>query len=180
MCIRDSFGTEQKDTLSFTQTRGDKVRLYGGAGNDTLTGNAGADTLEGGTGDDVLHGGAGDDRYWIGRDGGTDKILDTDGQGRIVLNGVELSGTLTRDGNDRNLYHYAPIPELVIRYIGAVGMKGSLVIVDPRGDKARVMVQDWASGELGLTPVSYTHLDVYKRQPRRWGRPLPGWWPWGC
>ena len=145
------FGTEQKDTLSFTQTRGDKVRLYGGAGNDTLTGNAGPDHLEGGTGDDVLHGGAGDDRYWIGRDGGTDTILDTDGQGRIVLNGAELTGTLTRDATDRSLYHYAAIPELVVRYIGAVGMKGSLVIVDPRGDKARVMVQDWESGELGLT-----------------------------
>ncbi len=146
------FGKDQIDGSIESLSGSDLAdHLYGNAGNDTLTGNAGADYLEGSTGDDVLHGGAGDDRYWIGRDGGTDTLLDTDGQGRIVLNGAELTGTLTRDATDRGLYHYAQIPELVIRYVGAAGMKGSLVIVDPRGDKARLMIHDWASGELGLT-----------------------------
>ncbi len=145
---RIAFGTEFGDSL-----RGGNLadHLYGAAGADTLTGNAGADHLEGGLGDDVLHGGAGSDTYWIGRDGGTDTLLDSDGQGRIVLNGTTLEGTLTRDATDRGRYHYAADPDLVIRHIGAEGMKGNLVIVDPRGDKAKVMVMDWASGELGLT-----------------------------
>jgi Ca2+-binding RTX toxin-like protein len=145
---RITFGSEFGDTLK----GGNKSdRLYGAAGADTLTGGAAADYLEGGTDDDVLHGGAGSDTYWIGRDGGTDTVLDSDGQGRIVLNGTTLEGTLTRDATDRSRYHYATDPALIIRHIGAEGMKGNLVIVDPRGDKAKVMVMDWASGELGLT-----------------------------
>ncbi len=142
------FGKDAVDTLNGSIQ---SDHLYGNAGADSLTGNAGDDWLEGGTGDDVLHGGAGDDRYWIGRDGGTDTIVDSDGQGRIVLNGQTLEGSLTRDANDRSRYIYGPDSALVIRYIGAEGMKGNLVIVDPRGDKARLMINDWASGELGLT-----------------------------
>ena len=147
---RIRFGSEFSDNLSGGNLAD---HLYGNAGADTLTGNAGDDYLEGGMGDDVLHGGAGYDRYWIGRDGGTDTIVDSDGQGRIVLNGSELTGTLTRDANDRSRYVYGPDPALVIRYIGAPGQKGSLVIVDPRGDKARLIINDWASSDLGLTLV---------------------------
>ncbi|MDP2811730.1 MAG: hypothetical protein Q8O34_16455, partial [Rhodocyclaceae bacterium] len=146
------FGRDQ--TAGQTETLAGHAQvdhLYGGAGADTLNGNAGDDYLEGGLGNDLLRGGAGDDTYRIGRDGGTDTLVDSDGQGRIVLNGQELFGTLTRDVRERNLYHYTDDPALVIRYIGATGMKGSLVIVDPRGDKAKVIVQNWASGELGLT-----------------------------
>ena len=47
------------------------------------------------------------------------------------------------------------------------------------GDRRKEMLRDIAvltggqviSEELGLEPVSYTHLDVYKRQPMRRARP---------
>ncbi|UZH44154.1 calcium-binding protein [Roseateles amylovorans] len=75
-------------------------RLYGGAGNDHLYGGAGNDLLEGGDGDDQLDGGAGDDVLNGGRGFDTyhvtagDVVLDADGRGRIMVNGVELSGAL--------------------------------------------------------------------------------------
>ncbi len=58
-------------------------RLYAGAGDDTLRGNAGNDYLEGG---------AGSDSYVCAAGGGFDTILDTDGSGRIEVDGVALTG----------------------------------------------------------------------------------------
>ncbi|WP_310450780.1 calcium-binding protein [Sulfuritalea sp.] len=108
----------------------------------------------GGTGNDTLRGGLGTDTYRIDKNGGLDTILDaggadgSDGQGSIIYNGSTLSGTLTQDKVTRNLYRHPDNPTLEFRYIGAEGARGSLVIIDPAG--ARIILQDWASGELGL------------------------------
>ena len=58
-------------------------RLYGGGGADTLLGNQGNDYLEGGSGNDTYVWNTGD---------GFDTILDTDGIGRLVINGRPVSG----------------------------------------------------------------------------------------
>ncbi len=77
-------------------------RLYGGDGNDTLKGDVGDDYLEGGQGDDqliggagadTLNGGAGNDTYEFNGAFGQDKIRDTDGTNRIIIDGAELNGT---------------------------------------------------------------------------------------
>lgn len=57
--------------------------LYGGGGNDTLQGYGGNDYLEGGTGND---------RYIYNRGDGIDTIVDIDGVGSIVVDGLALSG----------------------------------------------------------------------------------------
>ncbi|MFO1250405.1 MAG: calcium-binding protein [Inhella sp.] len=77
-------------------------QLIGGNGNDTLIGGDDEDVLQGGEGDDTLNGGAGPDNLeggagadnyvFTGNDYAGDWILDSDGSGRIVVDGVELKG----------------------------------------------------------------------------------------
>ncbi|MBN8476933.1 hypothetical protein [Sulfuritalea sp.] len=138
------FGSDEAETLT---GRDLADRLYGGAGNDTLSGHDGDDYLEGGAGDDLLRGGDGTDTYRAGR--GTDTVHDSDGLGRLIFAGAELTGTLTRDGTQRGRYTSSARPELVIHFIGKPGEPGRLEITDPAG--ARVILQNWKSSELGLT-----------------------------
>lgn len=76
-------------------------RLYGGAGNDTISGlagtdyiegNAGNDSLVGGAGNDTLIGGTGTDTYSFVSGDGYDIIRDSDGLGKISVQGF---GVLT-------------------------------------------------------------------------------------
>lgn len=66
--------------------------LQGGSGDDTLLGMSDNDTLDGGTGDDILNGGKGDDRYEFHSSDGNDQVIDSDGQGSLWLDGVQLKG----------------------------------------------------------------------------------------
>jgi hypothetical protein len=58
------------------------ARIYGGAGNDTLTGGYGEDTLYGGVGDDTLNGGSGNDRLF--GDDGNDLLYGGDGNDAVA------------------------------------------------------------------------------------------------
>jgi Ca2+-binding RTX toxin-like protein len=74
----------------------------GNKGNDTIYGNnlanilngeGGNDIIDGGKGNDSLSGGDGADSYIFGKQGeGVDRINDSDGQGRIKIDGKELQG----------------------------------------------------------------------------------------
>jgi len=66
--------------------------LVGGNSADLLVGNAGDDLLMGGKGNDILLGGAGDDNYVYTSGDGVDTILDSDGKGRIAMDGAILAG----------------------------------------------------------------------------------------
>ncbi|MDB0564241.1 putative Ig domain-containing protein, partial [Ralstonia solanacearum] len=95
------FGGTGNDVVNGTDNvLGD--RLYGGGGNDTINGRAGDDylegdegddTLTGGTGNDTLVGGKGFDSYIIDAQSGNDAIVDADGAGQIVFDGMQLTGT---------------------------------------------------------------------------------------
>lgn len=74
--------------------------MHGAGGNDVLNGRDGDDYLSGGTGNDVLNGGVGNDTL----DGGVgfdsyvltsgeikDTIIDSDCEGRIVIDGADIS-----------------------------------------------------------------------------------------
>lgn len=95
------FGSDAAEPNITGGSRND--RLYGGAGNDSIQGlggadyiegNAGDDSLIGGEGNDTLHGGAGMDRYEFSGDFGHDQVIDSDGNGSIWINGVQLNGGL--------------------------------------------------------------------------------------
>lgn len=82
-----------------------KTQIFvGGSGADTFTGasaadllfgNAGDDRLDGGAGADTLQGGSGADTYAFGAAWGKDLVADSDGLGRIRLDGIELQGLFT-------------------------------------------------------------------------------------
>ena len=74
--------------------------LEGDDGVDQLFGGADNDTLKGGAGDDVLYGGEGDDVYIWNTGDGNDTIVDTEGNNRIIINGVNYifgGGTMTKE-----------------------------------------------------------------------------------
>ena len=66
--------------------------LIGEGGNDSLDGGAGDDYLIGGLGDDTLDGGTGSDTYVFKSGEGEDTIIDSDGVGRIMVAGQQLTG----------------------------------------------------------------------------------------
>jgi len=126
--------------------------LEGGPGADTLTGDAGNDHLAGGMGDDMLDGGAGDDRleggagfdtYVLHQDGSRDVVVDSDGRGRIDLDGVLLAGgTSERPGiyvSDDGT-HYA--------FPGDLASRGTLVI------DGKIDVPQFRNGDLGIHLVA--------------------------
>lgn len=98
--------TESREQVYFGDDRADTFngglkadRIYGGGGADTLSGlggndylegNAGIDTLNGGAGNDTLLGGTGADTYRFEGAFGRDIVLDQDGKGRLLLDGVQL------------------------------------------------------------------------------------------
>jgi Ca2+-binding RTX toxin-like protein len=82
-----------------TDTSGDLI--IGDDGWDTLTGGTGNDVLVGGAGNDTLKGGAGTDTYVFNTGDGADTIIDSDGLGKILENGVQLTAqTATFHGNN--------------------------------------------------------------------------------
>ncbi len=83
-------GDDSRQHILFGDAGIDK--LIGGSVADHLYGGAGDDTLTGGAGNDYLEGGAGNDTYNTNNGDGTDTLFDSDGQGRIVHNGITLSG----------------------------------------------------------------------------------------
>ncbi len=89
----------------------DNDRLYGGNGNDLLNGGTGDDYLSGGAGNDRLDGGtgydrllgdAGDDTYSYGRGSGNDSIQDSQGNNRILLDGLNPDDITFRTPNSWN------------------------------------------------------------------------------
>jgi Ca2+-binding RTX toxin-like protein len=87
--------------LNVTDDLNRGVFMIGGTGSDTLTGgiaadllvgNAGDDVLTGGQGNDVLLGGFGNDTYNYQTGDGLDTILDSSGQGSIVMDAATLAG----------------------------------------------------------------------------------------
>ena len=68
------------------------IDITGGNKNDHLYGGGGDDLVTGGKGNDYLEGGAGSDIYAFIAGDGMDTILDTDGQGKITLDGIQIKG----------------------------------------------------------------------------------------
>jgi Ca2+-binding RTX toxin-like protein len=110
--------------------------LAGGTAADLLVGNAGTDTLQGGGGNDTLLGGQGNDTYKYNTGDGLDTILDSDGQGGIVMDGATLSGGDqygdARVHKDANGHLYVDVGS------NRLAIDGNIVI------------EDQQAGELGL------------------------------
>ncbi|MFZ5722750.1 MAG: VCBS domain-containing protein [Pseudomonadota bacterium] len=146
--------------------------LAGNAGADVLFGLDGNDTLNGGGSDDLLYGGVGEDTYVFTRGDGVDRIIDSDGAGVLVLDGVQLSGGVLAfnpggahpiwyDAENDVLYEFASSddPEYMTRY-------GTLTIyTDGFSGADRIVVSNYKlyaekDGEFGLTFVEKPKMSV--------------------
>ncbi|MCC2637533.1 MAG: hypothetical protein K0Q68_1252 [Moraxellaceae bacterium] len=124
--------------------------LLGGAGRDTLRGLGGNDVLIGGLEADRLEGGDGDDEYRIARGDGIDTLRDSDGKGRIFLDGQLLVGGLHESTNSwrsaDGRYRY----ELENQVGGGLRLwihpvAGSLGV-----DVTQLFIEDFHPGDLGI------------------------------
>ena len=124
------FGSDADETLIGSNiAAGD--RLYGGGGADTLQGNQGNDYLEGGSGNDTYVWNTGD---------GFDTILDTDGVGRLVVNGRTVSGGIKAAQGD-----YVNADNLALHFEGDPIAGGVLLV---NGD---LRIENFTSGDLGIS-----------------------------
>jgi len=115
--------------------------LHGGnvAAGDHLYGGRGADVLQGNQGNDYLEGGSGNDTYVWNTGDGFDTILDTDGIGRLVVNGRPVSGGIkAAQGN------YVNADNLALHFEGDPIAGGVLIV---NGD---LKIENFTSGDLGI------------------------------
>lgn len=134
--------SKDADDVAIGGAQGDVLRA--GSGSDYLVGGAGDDMLDGGVGYDMLLGGEGNDTYAFTSGEINDTILDTDGNGKITVDGVPLTGGKKRDD------HYWISDDKVWGYLLTAG--GDLVI--SKGSSLdRIIVQGWVNDQLGI------HLD---------------------
>jgi len=138
-----------------------KAFMLGGIGNDILTGgseadlligNAGDDTLYGGLGADTLLGGVGYDTYRLFANEGLDTILDTDGQGTVLLAGVQAQGK-AGVSDSKDWLQLAPgawqDKQHGITYTLLTLADGSRdLYIAASGGSARI--KGWQSGQLGI------------------------------
>lgn len=135
------FGTDANDQLTgLNNPKGD--RLYGGAGNDTLNGLRGNDYLEGG---------AGDDTYLLQKGtGGIDTLVDSQGANVIKLDGVQVTGTFSKQSVAGNIY-YSADKTYQLRQMD-VGTWRLLVKDAATGNYASVAdLRGWKNGDYGIT-----------------------------
>lgn len=133
--------------------------LTGGSADDRLYGGAGDDVLRGGGGSDYLEGGRGFDTYWWNPGDGVDRILDVDGNGRIVLDATPLS---TARRVAEGIYQNAA-GTLTYVWTPAPGSDAGTLVVN--GD---VRVEHFRNGDLGIL------LDATPAVPRATDHALSG------
>ncbi|GAB3344895.1 calcium-binding protein [Lysobacter tyrosinilyticus] len=142
-------------------------RLEGLAGEDQLIGAGGNDWLNGGRGNDHLDGGDGDDEYKFYTDdfvGGTeDVIIDSDGQGKILFNDVDIAGTgIASDKiyqSSTNVWHTSD-ERFAFWVTGEVGSQ--TLYITHRATGSRIVVKNWHNGDLGIS------LETPQQQPDAW------------
>ncbi len=123
--------------------------LNGGDGNDTLLGGSDADVLDGGLGNDSLLGGQGLDTYIMNNGWGFDSIVDSDGLGKIQVEGLGvLNGTAAYKVGD-GIWQTAD-KRLNFTEVAVDASHNDLFITfKDRNDVIRV--GNWKPGQLGIT-----------------------------
>jgi Ca2+-binding RTX toxin-like protein len=128
-----TFGSDGNDTGAGALIGGSiEDHLYGGDGDDALQGNHGNDYLEGGSGNDTYVWNTGD---------GFDTILDTDGVGKLIVNGRLVSGSVQIAQND----YISTDKQLTLHFEDDPDSGGVLIV---NGD---IRIEDFVSGDLGIT-----------------------------
>ena len=145
--VRNANSTTPVSQVIFDSNGGSSSKiLNGGNGDDRLYGSSQDNILKGDAGNDYLEGGAGNDTYlFSSKDQGTDTVFDSDGQGRLMVDGHTLQGG-QRAGpnlwiNKEQGFTYAltdegPQQQLLVRRTGSGGILAR--------------IRNWKNGDLGL------------------------------
>lgn len=144
------WGTDQTDHL---YGGAGMDNLDGGKGDDYLEGNAGSDVLTGGKGNDTLLGGQGLDTYIFKSGDGWDLIEDSDGQGVLYYDDIQLtsgeavgnSGMVwqKKDGAGKVLFTY------ILTDWTENGQTSKRLSI--QGEDGGMWVKGWSNGQLGIT-----------------------------
>ena len=114
--------------------------LLGEGGADVLLGQDGNDYIDGGESGDYLYGGNGNDTYNFTGNFGGDWVIDSDGQGTVVVDGVTLSG----GKKEADGYYFD----------AATGWSYTVssgdLILRKDGSINQIRVRDWHAGDLGI------------------------------
>ncbi len=128
--------------------------LNGYKGNDLLDGGADNDTLNGGEGHDTLKGGAGNDTYIFETAFGFDTLIDSDGAGKIIINGITLNQFYKTDTDGivfRDSAENAKFEAVLVRDKNAQDVETqSLLIYEIANRENHILIKDWQSGQLNL------------------------------
>jgi Ca2+-binding RTX toxin-like protein len=130
--------------------------LIAGAGADILLGQGGADALYGGLGNDVLdggdngdylHGGQGNDTYRFVGAFGNDAIIDSDGSGRIEVDGQQLTGAdAERSGAGVDVWS----DDDWVYSLVDNGSGGKDLIIQRDSSLNQIRIRNWTNGQLGI------------------------------
>lgn len=122
--------------------------LQGGTAADRLYGMGGDDKLQGNGGNDYLEGGQGYDTYIWNSGDGRDTLLDTDGLGSIVIDGLTMGAGETKDGG--RTYASKDAAGKLHTYTVLSGdinsAAGATLLIDNA-----IEVHNYHAGDLGLT-----------------------------
>ncbi|KWT65078.1 MULTISPECIES: calcium-binding protein [unclassified Variovorax] len=119
--------------------------LLGGSNTDDLFGGEGNDVLDGGAGSDYLRGGTGSDLYKFTGEWGSDTIIDSDGVGRIEIDGVVLEG-----GKKVGEGVWINRTQGVVYSLADIG--GEAILTVQRDSSLNsIRIRGWQPGNLGLT-----------------------------
>ncbi|MFA6443390.1 MAG: calcium-binding protein, partial [Sterolibacterium sp.] len=155
------YGGGGADTLlgeggdDYLEGRAGNDQMFGGADNDTLVGGAGTDTLNGGAGTNVLKGGSEFDTYIASSGEGMQIITDFDGQGRVLLDGAQVTGGAKVGGNT----YVSADRATTLSFVGDLDSGGTLMI------GSNVRIENFKNYDLGIaleattpptTPPTYT------------------------
>jgi Ca2+-binding RTX toxin-like protein len=122
--------------------------LKGGTGNDTLFGGAGDDVLDGGALGDRLYGGAGADTYRFSGSFGGDWVVDSDGAGKIEVDGIQVTGAGAKKANPESGTWTTDAWAFTLVSNGAGGHD---LILQRDSSFNQIRIRGWVNGQLGIT-----------------------------
>lgn len=142
------FGTDEVDHL---YGGAGMDRLDGGKGDDYLEGNAGSDAMTGGKGNDTLIGGKGLDTYIFKSGDGWDWIEDSDGQGALYYDDIQLTGG--KAIGDSGMVWQQKTGDVIFTYILTDWTEGGQTFqrLSIQGPDGGMWVKGWQVGQLGIT-----------------------------
>ncbi len=168
--VRNANSTTPVSQVIFDSNGGSSSKLLnGGNGDDRLYGSSQDNTLKGDAGNDYLEGGAGNDTYlFSSKDQGTDTVFDSDGQGRLMVDGHTLQGG-QRAGpnlwiNKEQGFTYAltdegPQQQLLVRRTGSGGILAR--IRNWKNGDLGLHMQEGGEDEPGVAPSPHPSIDTY-------------------